>query len=474
MRIVFSGVLLLLASCYIDRGDSATGLFLSLLSYDLSEKFDDFGRCVANTATAGDVETFQKISDTGGSFDGVLNNGDNFGHAMAALDLDGDCRMELAVGAHYDDDGGGWDKGAIWILFLNADGTVRSHQKISDTEGGFTAGLNNGDQFGHALGTADINNDGIPELLVGAKDDGDMLYYCSYYCDYGALYVLFLNPDGTVNSHRKITSMQNGFDVTLDMGDEFGLGPTGIGDLDGDGVTELVTGSLIDYDGPDRGGLWILFMNTDGTVKSQRVIFSSIFGGFDGILMDYDRFGSFNAGLGDFDGDGVPDLATAAYNDSDDGNTNAGAIWTLFLNPDGTVKTDRKISSFIGNSGMQIDAGDQFGHGLIAPGDLNGDGIMDLVTGAPFDEDAGAGAGAAWPVFLGRDGIPAGHGKISDGVTGNFHARLEDNDNFGSSIAYPGDLNGDGIHDLFVSARGDDDGGTDRGAVYVLFLQAAQ
>ena len=57
---------------------------------------------------------------------------------MAALgDLDGDGVGDLAVGAPRDDDGG-TDRGAVWVLFLNTDGTVKSHQKISDTEGGFT------------------------------------------------------------------------------------------------------------------------------------------------------------------------------------------------------------------------------------------------------------------------------------------------------------------------------------------------
>ena len=40
--------------------------------------------------------------------------------------------------------------GAVWVLFLNSDGTVKSHQKISDTEGGFEGTLDNGDLFGSA------------------------------------------------------------------------------------------------------------------------------------------------------------------------------------------------------------------------------------------------------------------------------------------------------------------------------------
>ena len=52
---------------------------------------------------------------------------------------------DLAVGADRDDDGG-FDRGAVWVLFLNTDGTVKSHQKISDTQGNFTGILDDSDE----------------------------------------------------------------------------------------------------------------------------------------------------------------------------------------------------------------------------------------------------------------------------------------------------------------------------------------
>ena len=61
-----------------------------------------------------------------------------FGVSVDSLgDLDGDGVGDLAVGALGDDDDG-TDRGAVWVQFLNADGTVKAHQKISDTQGGFT------------------------------------------------------------------------------------------------------------------------------------------------------------------------------------------------------------------------------------------------------------------------------------------------------------------------------------------------
>src|SRR5687767_2787704 len=79
-------------------------------------------------AQAGTVQAEQKISATAGGFGGDLDLGDYFGSSVAALgDLDGNGIEDLAVGATLDDDGvPGSQNGAVWILFLNADGTVAS------------------------------------------------------------------------------------------------------------------------------------------------------------------------------------------------------------------------------------------------------------------------------------------------------------------------------------------------------------
>ena len=81
--------------------------------------------------------------------------------------------MDLAVGTRGDDDGGS-DRGAVWILFMREDGMVDSHQKISQTSGGFLGTLSNTDRFGYTVdGIGDLNGDGITELAVGAVEDDD-------------------------------------------------------------------------------------------------------------------------------------------------------------------------------------------------------------------------------------------------------------------------------------------------------------
>ncbi len=124
-------------------------------------------------AQPGWVLSHQKISDTEGGFNGIMDNSDGFGISVASLgDLDGDGGADLAVGAFSDD--GGVRRGAVWVLFLNLDGTVKSHQKISDTQGGFTGVLDDGDWFGSSVAAlGDLDGDGVIDLAVGAIFDDD-------------------------------------------------------------------------------------------------------------------------------------------------------------------------------------------------------------------------------------------------------------------------------------------------------------
>jgi len=190
---------------------------------------------VATPYAYAQVLSHQKISDTDGGFTGTLDDDDRFGSSVASLgDLDGDTVTDLLVGASFDDDGG-TDRGAVWILFLNSNGTVKSHQKISDTDGGFTGTLDDGDNFGTAVASlGDLDGDTVGDILVGAYHDDDGGN------NRGAVWILFLNSNGTVKSHQKISDTDGGFTGTLDDVDEFGTSVASLGDLDGDTVTDLV------------------------------------------------------------------------------------------------------------------------------------------------------------------------------------------------------------------------------------------
>ncbi len=350
----------------------------------------------------GTVRATQKISTSQGGFSGALDNTDEFGTSTAGIpDLDGDGRNELAVGAPYDDDGLN-DAGAVWLLFPNADGTEKSLQKISATTGGLTGPLALSDGFGWSVASlGDLDNDGNADLAVGAPfdDDGGV----NTFVNKGAVWILFLNADGTVAAEQKISSLAGGFTGVLDDYDYFGASVAGIGDLDKDGVLDLAVGATNDNDGgKGRGAVWILFLNADGTVRDHQKI-SDTAGGFTGFLRDTDEFASSLAPLGDLDDDGDVDLVVGARMD-DDLASSSGSLWVLFLNPDGTVKANQKISESQGGFYGNLNGYDKFGSSVAVVGDLDGDSIAELLVGAPFDDTGGTSRGAAWTLFL--DGAP--------------------------------------------------------------------
>ncbi len=410
------------------------------------------------------VDHHQKISSTEGGFAGPLNNGDFFCVPARIGDLDGDGIIDMAVGAGGDNDGG-VDKGAVWILFLNNDGTVKSESKISDTEGGFTGTLNLGDYFGWSvedLGDLDGDGPSTRAIAVGAPLDNDGGP------DRGAVWILFLNDIGQVLSHQKISATQGGFTGQLDFNGWFGSYLANMGDLDGDGTIELAVSAHQQNDGGTlHGAVWILFLAPDGTVTSH-VKISDTAGGFTGDLDDGDQFGISTANLGDLDGDGDTDLAVGAHSD-DDGSSAAGAVWILFLDPTGTVDSHQKISATEGGFYGELEAEDRFGVAMAELGDLDGDGVLDLAVTSLSDDDGAANAGCLWLLNLRVDGTVKRLWKIS-ATEGNFQGHLDAGDHFGTTPELIGDLDGDGFPELAVGAEADDDGGDYRGAVWMLFL----
>ncbi len=415
----------------------------------------------------GTVERLQKISNTQGGFAPNLQTNDQLGRSVAVLgDLDGNGVPDLASGALGDDDGG-LDQGAAYVIFLRPNGSVLKAQKISELAGGFTGILDEGDQLGRALaGIGDLDGDGLEDLAVGANydDDGGS--------NRGALYLLMLNADGTVKSTSKISSTQGGFAGQLRANDEFGRSVASLGDLDGDGVTDIAVGAPTDgTGGTRRGAIWILFLNSNGTVKRHVKIASGL-GGFTGRLKNLDWFAFSLANLGDFDGDGVVDLAVGAALD-DDGAVNAGAVWLLYLRSDGTVKEHRKISMLSGGFTGLLESPDQFGTSVAPLGDLNGDGITELAVGAVKDGDGGKEKGSVYVLFLTAQGTVAFHQKIS-ALEGNFpRLALNSWDWLGSALAPLGDFDLDGVVDVVIGARNDDDGGPNSGALYLTFLNGS-
>ena len=259
-------------------------------------------------AADGSVKLTVEINDsTASGLD--LENRDFFGVSVANIgDLDGDGVNDIAVGAPYTHvpnsaDGTDWccegstpyaDRGSVFILFMNTDGSVKSTVEIDDTTPNGPV-LYTNDWFGWSVANiGDLDGDGVNDLAVGAKSDNGSYHPAAK--DLGAVHIIFMNTDGSVKSTVEIdNTTPNGPD--LDIKDYFGSSVANIGDLDGDGVNELAGGAPYDLD-DDRGALHIMFMNTDGSIKSSEEINSGTANG--PTLANTDYFGRSVANIGDW------------------------------------------------------------------------------------------------------------------------------------------------------------------------------
>jgi hypothetical protein len=438
-------------------------LACSLLLTGFKCSDDDSDSSSGSTDTRIEVVDEQKISAVSGGFDGNLDSGDRFGSAVADPgDLEADGVRDLAVGAPFDDDAGK-DRGAVWMLFMDENGKVDQEQKISSISGGFDGNLDDDDLFGSALAALDdLDGDGAFDLAVGTPggdENGP---------DRGEVWILFLDSEGKVRDELKIAEGDGGFDGNLGDDDRFGSAVAAIGDVNGDGIADLAVGAPNGDDGSNNAGaVWILFMRMDGTVDAWQKI-SDDDGRFDGGLDAEDHFGAAVAGLGDLDDDGIPDLVVGAPG-GDKGGPDRGEVWVLFLDSEGKVRDQQRIADADGGFEGDIADDDSFGSALANVGDLNDDGIPDLAVGAPNDDDGVANAGAIWILMMKSDGLVDGWQKISEDA-GEFSGNLEEGDHFGAAITGIGNLDNSGLTDLAVGAPGDDDGDTDQGAVWILFM----
>ena len=182
-----------------------------------------------------------------------LSNNDNFGQSIANIgDLNNDGTSDIAVGA-IRDDGSGSDIGAIHIMFMNSNGTISDTIEINNTTLNGPV-LSNGDYFGQSIANiGDLNNDGVTDIAVGAPG----VNYNS-----GATHILLMNSNGTISHTIEINSdTPNG--PVLYNDNYFGTSIANIGDLNGDGVSDIAVGA------PSGGGnIYIMFLNNSALLPA--------------------------------------------------------------------------------------------------------------------------------------------------------------------------------------------------------------
>lgn len=353
----------------------------------------------------------------------------------------------------------------------------------------------------------DVNGDGFGDVIVGAPENGAAGFFS------GRSYILF-GKAANFSATVEVSSLTGNDGWRLDSSIPFegvGTSVSGAGDVNGDGFDDVIVGAggAGGFNGTTAAATYVVFgksgptspltlANLDGdsgfsvdpingvlNVSVSRagdmngdgfddVVFASgnktyvVFGkpsnfpaNFDLSTLNGSTGFSFDGGsqvsdAGDVNGDGFDDVIV--------GDTSRSYV--IFGKGTGFAPTLAPIS-LNGTNGFRIDeaaVGDSAGT-VSSAGDVNGDGVDDLLIGAfNADPDARNNAGQSYVVFGKTDPFSAFFilGDI-DGTNGFRIDGLEANDRLGISVSNTGDLNNDGFEDIVVSEL------RSRGDIYVIF-----
>ncbi|MFM9969186.1 MAG: putative Ig domain-containing protein [Burkholderiales bacterium] len=332
------------------------------------------------------------------------------------------------------------------------------------------------DYSGASVASAgDVNGDGFDDLIIGAFR-GDPI---AGPADAGRSYVVFGRSTTTATNLSAITAGTGGFVINGHCAGDFsGYSVAGAGDINGDGLADLIVGALLSDlpAGSNIGRSYVVFGQTAGTAINLAAIANGT-GGFvinGQCAGDYTGYSAANAG--DVNGDGLADLIVGAFGGNLAAVVDVGRSYVVFGR---TAASTIELSAIAaGTGGFVINgqcANDYSGTSVSSAGDINGDGLADLIIGAPkSDPTAGADAGRSYVVF-GRGGsTPINLSAIANGTGGFVINGQCAGDNNGHSVANAGDVNGDGLSDLLVGSHlSDPAAGADAGRSYVVFGQCA-
>ena len=489
----------------IDGGNPSTSPYSYVTSDRRGETYVIFGK------RNGFSPSFNLDNLDGGNGYQVLgvSPDDNLGSAVAVGDINGDGIDDLALGAPY---GGGritnYDleysvaSGRAYVIFGKSNGFDRNvNVNTLDGNNGFTmGGIDFQDNLGSAIAyIGDINGDGIGDLAVSAEGAGRTITNgndYSYSDRRGETYVIFGRENFDANLNLADLNGSDGFKIEgKDASDRLGYDLSSAGDINGDGIDDLIIGTpaagevldspYADGDSDRRGEAYVIFGRES---FNSELNLNSLTGsnGFTiaGIQVE-DNLGNA-VSTGDINGDGIADLIIGAENASQSGEyTSEGGVYVIFGNG-GSFNSNFDLDDLNGNNGFSI-PGINIDDGLgnaIAAGDINGDGIDDLIIGAYTVGNAIEGFGG-YSYSDRRGEIYVLYGKNTgftaeidldnlDSQEGGNVAGLSDEDLFGNALSSGGDINGDGIEDWVASAPGVNVSGeySQEGEVYVVFGQS--
>lgn len=379
---------------------------------------------------------------------------------LGDIDLDGTPEMIVGDPRHAD------GTGAVWMQFLTPGGSVGSTLLLGSGLNGAPS-LTTGDRWGeHVAPIGDLNLDGVQDFAVLAPGDDDGG------ADQGALYICFAKVDGSILSYQKISATEGGFTAVFGANRKFQSDVTEVGDMNGDGVQDIAVGSSNADDGvTGGGGVWILLMNRDGTAGGQRYYAANSDWPGNGPIESGDHFGTSIAKVGDLNSDGWTDMAVSACSETPSFTQRVGLVYILLLDSTGGILSYSTMKP--GQEGFFptiSDVGPHFARTITNAGDLNGDGVDDLLCSAHEQEQGEhAREGAAVVLYLEKEGVLHHWELISaDAGLDSLQLGLHSNAEFGLGLASLGDLDNDHRPDLAIGCPFHNGGGTAKGRVYLL------
>ncbi len=388
--------------------------------------------------------------------------GDNLGFTVAAGDVNGDGRDDAIIGARFADAGQTGDAGKAYVVYghTNIKGALDAAEGAQDVT---ISGQALGGFLTVALATGDIDGDGVDDILMGAAgSDG---------------------PDGKRQDAGGVIAVRGASDLpeAIDLAvDKPFL--TVYGASEGDSVPNHLAAGDIDSDGRDEIIIGAPFVNAENREDAGRVYVVPV-PRDDGTLdlaadgdwsemtgsTRKDALG-FQVAASDVNGDGVADVIAGARDADGPGDAinNAGEV-NVWLGGDSLPSSTDLLKGQSDSIIIGTNPGDSFGFS-VATGDLNADGIADILSGAPIADgcnEAQTDAGDAYAVF-GRDPLPSAIYLKNRGDLTFLGA--EPGDAVGFSVA-TGDFNGDGKVDAIIGALQADGPGNERqdaGEAYIV------
>jgi Ca2+-binding RTX toxin-like protein len=424
------------------------------------------------------VFDLSSLNGTNGFIINGINSYDFSGYSVSdAGDINGDGIDDLIISAANATANGKSNAGQSYVIF-GSDGGFNASFDLNSLDGsnGFVInGINEYDNLGRSVSSAgDVNGDGINDLIIGAP-----LATANSNNGAGQSYIIF-GSNGGFNDSFDLNSLDgtNGFVINgINEFDLSGYSVSSAGDVNGDGIDDLIIGTRnADFGYKNGAGQSYVVFGKDGGFNDSFDLNS--LDGNNGFAInginDYDYSGWAVSNGGDVNGDGFDDLIIAARFADPNGINNAGQSYVVF-GKDGGFNASFDLNSLDGNNGFAINGinnSDISGFSVSSAGDINGDGIYDLIIGAPYaDPNNRSGAGQSYVVFGKNGGFqPSLDPSSLDGSNGFVINGINSENRSGFSVSGAGDVNGDGIDDLIISAIAADFNGRFKiGQSYVVF-----